>query len=546
MDATPQQPQRGLMLLNISCSSCGAPAAYDIAKHSYACAYCGNLTGIDEALQQKKGFRSLHRKRRRESASGFGAVKGTCSGCGAEVAFPANEPLQSCSFCGRALVRGEYLQTPNFPELIIPFRLTADEARERLQDWCARNSGKPEAKHLQAHFDEMQGYYLPYELIRGPIDCLVSRAGTERTYSCGGFLTSVFVNTSEQLDNLTLNGMEPYDLDELREFDFGYLAQQKAKVDEIGAKALEARVRQEVAASYRPEVQKALETKSVDISPRTENLLRMPVLLPVYYISAGDVRAAVNGQTGKVAVRSEQVRKTAPWWIRPIVATLAVFVAAFAVASLLLGDWETGIWIAGAFTLVMGLILYTAYSNAHEGEKRRVLDPEIFTSTEIFERGPDGPLHASAKRIVEDPVEPMFFERIDGVATPVEIRFTTPARMLKMVLLALGVACLPILIAFALNGLSPHGLHPEGSAVWLCIFVPITIAYFFKFGRIGIYENPYVYTIDEQGRKRRVKTRPRADSLREIAGLFLTPPLVFVTLALLLFLVMGVYLTLGN
>ena len=58
-------------------------------------------------------------------------------------------------------------------------------------------------------------------------------------------------------------------------------------------------MRQEVAASYRPVVQKALETQSIDIDPDTKSLLRMPVLLPVYYIRSGNVCAAVNGQTGK-------------------------------------------------------------------------------------------------------------------------------------------------------------------------------------------------------------------------------------------------------
>ena len=333
MSATPPQPQRGFELLNIRCSTCGAPAVYDIVKHSYSCEYCGSSTGIGEALKQKKGFRALRRQELRKQGDDFNAATSTCSGCGAQIVFPENEVLQSCSFCGRALVRGDYLKTNDFPELIIPFRLMPDEAKERLLAWCNRNAVKREAKHLRPCLDGVQGYYLPFELIRGPIDCSVSREGAKRTFECGGFLTSVFVNTSAQLDNLTLNGMEPFDLRELQEFDFGYLAQQKAKVDEVDAKTLDARVKEEVSASYRKEVQKALETKSVDISPRTENLMRMPVLLPVYYVSTGNVRAAVNGQTGKVAVRSETVRKTMPWWIRPIAATLAVFAAAFAIAT---------------------------------------------------------------------------------------------------------------------------------------------------------------------------------------------------------------------
>ena len=546
MDAEAPRAQRGFELLDIHCSTCGAPAAYDIVKHTYACAYCGSMTGIDEALEQKRGFRALLKQELRSDEDAFHAVKCTCSGCGAEIAFPENEVLQNCSFCGRALVRGSYLKTPEFPEFIIPFRLTFDEAKDRLKSWCKQNAGKREAKHLLSCLGDMQGYYLPYELIRGPIDCDVSREGAARSFECGGFLTSVFVNTSEQLDNLTLNGMEPYDLQELHAFDFGYLAQQKAKVDEIKAKELDARVKQEVAASYRGEIQKTLETKNIDIAPHSESLMRLPVLLPVYYISKGNVCAAVNGQTGKVAVRSETVRKTMPWWIRPIVATLAVFLVAFAIASWLIGNWEGGATMAGMITLVMGLIFYTAYSNAYEGTGRQTLDPEIFTSDEVFERAPDGSLRVSSTPIAEDPVKPLFFEDVDGVRTQVSIRFTTPWRVFKMILLGLVVMFLPTIIAFVLNGFSYHGLDLSGSAVWLCIFVIVVPAYFIKMGRVDIYENPYIYAIDEKGKKRKIKTKPRTTTVRDVVSVLFSPPLIAAGLALVLFLVMGVYLTLGN
>ena len=174
-----KERRRGLDLLDIHCSACGAPAEYDIVKHTYACAYC--------ALRQRE---------LQSAKLGFAASTCSCSGCGATVVFPEDEVLQSCSFCGRALVRGEYLETAEFPELIIPFCITDAEARGRLQDWCAKNTGKSEAKHLLAHLGDMQGYYLPYKLVRGPIDCAVSREGAARKFDCGGFLEGIFVNTS--------------------------------------------------------------------------------------------------------------------------------------------------------------------------------------------------------------------------------------------------------------------------------------------------------------------------------------------------------------
>lgn len=536
----------GYKLLDIHCSSCGAPATYDIVQHTYTCAYCGNKTGINEALAEKQGFRDLRQQQLGEQRATFHAASAHCSGCGATIVFPENEPLANCSFCGRALVRKEYLKTHEFPELIIPFRLTKEEAKARFEEWCNANSSKKEAKHLRSCIDDIEGYYLPFELVRGPIDCLVSREGASRTFACGGFLNGIFVNTSAQLDNLTLNGMEPFDLSELQEFDFGYLAQQKVKVLDIDKKQLEQRVAQEVAAGYTPIVEKTMESKNIDISPNTGQLLRTPVLLPVYYIRRGDVCAAVNGQTGKVAVRSETTRKSMPWWIRPIVATLVVFLAAFAIASYLLQNIEGGLMMAGMITLVMGLVFYTGFSNAYEGSGRKTLDPEIFTSNKVFVRGPDGRLQPYAGTIEEEPVEPMFFEDIDGERTRVRIRFTSAWRTIKMIALGLVVMFLPVIVAFVLSGFDYQNLDVAGSAVWLCIFVIVVPAYFIKMGRIDIYENPYVYRIDENGRSHKVRMKSRTVTVLDVVKALFSPGFIVAGLTLVLFFVMSVYLVMGG
>ena len=68
--------------------------------------------------------------------------------CGATVVFEENEALSNCAFCGRSLVRAEYLDADGMPESVIPFGITEDEARDRLAAWCRENRGKSEAKKL--------------------------------------------------------------------------------------------------------------------------------------------------------------------------------------------------------------------------------------------------------------------------------------------------------------------------------------------------------------------------------------------------------------
>ena len=143
----------GYQPVNIYCSSCGAPASFDIAAQVYRCQYCGAQTGISEPLAEKRGFRQFHRETLRRTRQEHPLVTCECTGCGARVVFPAGEALTDCAFCGRSLARREYLGEDSFPEILIPFRITREEARTRLLDWCVKNRGKREANAIRAHID---------------------------------------------------------------------------------------------------------------------------------------------------------------------------------------------------------------------------------------------------------------------------------------------------------------------------------------------------------------------------------------------------------
>ena len=54
--------------------------------------------------------------------------------------------MATCAFCGKALVRKEYTSDKELPELLIPFRITEDEAKKIAKEWCEANKNKEEAK----------------------------------------------------------------------------------------------------------------------------------------------------------------------------------------------------------------------------------------------------------------------------------------------------------------------------------------------------------------------------------------------------------------
>ena len=401
-------------IIAIYCRHCGAPAEFDIVKQEYVCGYCGGTVGVKEALQEKQGFRAMQQERIQSSVKSYKLFRASCSGCGAELVFEEGEALSNCAFCGRSLVRSEYLTAKDMPESIIPFGITLEEAKEELKKWCRANAGKSEAKKLMELLDELKGFYLPYEMIRGPVHMRAGRMDGVREYQCEGFLKDAVVNRSKQLDNLLLDDMEPFDISAMTEFDFAYVAGQRVKISDITDQELEARTREEASSSYQPFVRKTLETKAVEVSSDVSDAVRLPVLLPVYYIAKGNLMAAVNGQTGKVSVRAEKESKYyfLPWWFKAILATIAFGMICFAALCLFGMDVSTGLLLTGALTLFFAIVFLCYYSDTVRNKFSVVAGRKIFTSGEQTFRREDGELVLNEKILRKRVSQPVFFYKI--------------------------------------------------------------------------------------------------------------------------------------
>ena len=535
-------------LYDIHCPSCGAPAYYDIRKRMYNCSYCGNKVGIDKAKNQGKGFRDVNHKKMREAIKKFELQKATCTGCGAKVVFEAGEAVANCAFCGRSLVRKTFTYTDIIPELIIPFVITLDEAKGILADWCTKNKHKKEAKAICKKLEDLKGFYLPYELVRGPVKCDVFRTDGGSIYECGGFVDRVFVNCSKNLDNRVLDSMEPFDPEDLKEFDFSYIAGHQVKIGDIDGDELLRRVNNEVSEDYKPVIAKTLESKAVSVTAHTNDIQRMPVLLPTFYLAFDGYMAAVNGQTGKVSVRAVKEYKylLLPWWLKAILATI-VGTAGVALGLFAFGAEKDLIFTAtGCLALILTFVFFTAYSQQKEDSFELEYYRRIFTS----KGGPyvrEGKNLVQSKKELANPVTtPIFYMNLLGRQQEVEIKFTTLYRVIRAIAITFGVIFLPVILALLINGFNFSILNLGGSAVWFCITVPLSPIFLIKYGRMDIYDNPWIYIVDENGKKKRYQRKKNKKEWQD-TKLFilewLKPPLLWFTLLMILLFCSIVYLT---
>ena len=535
-------------LYDIHCPSCGAPAYYDIKTKVYDCRYCGKRVGIDRAISERKGFRAIQQKKMKEALKQFKIQRAVCTGCGAEVVFDNGDAVANCAFCGRSLVRSAFVKADTIPELIVPFSITGEEAKERLTGWCNQNRLKKEARAISGKIDELKGCYLPYELVRGPVDCSIFRIDGGSIYECGGFVDEVFVNCSQNLDNQLLDAMEPYDLEELKEFDFAYIAGHQVKTGDITGEELLHRIDVEVGHKYSPVIQKTLETKVVGVNANASGVVRMPVLLPVYYLAFDGYMAAVNGQTGKVSVRAVKESKylILPWWLKAILATIAG-TASVALGLLLFGVGRELISVAtGCLGLVLIFVFFTAYSQEKEDTFGLETYRRIFSSSGVsYEKEEKKPVR-NGKEHLKPAEKPVFFMDIEGRREAVELKFTSLVRVIRAFAITFAGIFLPVIFALIINGFQFAQINLGGSAVWFCIAVPLAPVFLVKYGRMDIYDNPWIYLIDETGHRKRYRPKmspKKRQDIIEFIKIFFEPPLLWFTLICLFLFCSMVYLT---
>ena len=501
--------------LRIFCKNCGAPAGFDIIRQTYSCPNCGEFSGMEEVERNITRWRELHKKNLKARTEGQSLEKHVCPTCGAQVVFKAGEASGSCDFCGSKLVRKDLISADQMPEMIIPFFITPEEAKKRMLQFAEEHKKSPEGEAVLQNINRLKGYYLPYQLARGPVAATVSRDATNRKYYCDGYLDGTAVNTSKQLDNLTLNEMEPYDWSEARPFEYGYIAGQNVKLSDISDAQTEKRILEEVEEDFLPEVERVMQTSGVNLQMQSGNLLTMPALLPVYFIKArfkdSGVTAVMNGQTGRIAISTGREKKTLPWVVEPILYTLATFaVLLFLFSSLEDGaPLEGNIMMALLCTSVPAIIYFAVFSQGRDELVRRIV---LKSDVAKAERKGTKLSIAEGENVLANPYDntPIFREKNDkGKLVPVHLRFYPIGRIVSIIFNTFVTIFLPAIIAAFIRfiEMKPGEKFMDGfsigyGAAWYVIAFIIAIMYLSRGVRQDAYDHPYIYEILENGKEK--------------------------------------------
>ena len=355
--------------LIIRCKNCGGELGFDIVKQQYVCAHCGATTEQDSRKAELKEWKSTHQRNLQQQLSK--AKLFCCPACDAKTMTAADDVTTECPFCGNTLI-DDTLSETELPEVIIPFKITLEEAKDKLKQWVDENKENPAAQQIEKHLDRLTGCYLPYQIVRGANNghlFIAKMTGVDTSHPFKAYLDATAINASKEFDNLLLDGMEPFLFEDAKEFDFSYLNGQKAKIKDIGGKELNIRIDEEIKAQLFLTLSKKLLNRRLSLFLLDNDNESASSLLPVYFLDCGNgIATAINGQTGKISVATGKTMKPARyWWILPtILAIIATIVAVIIKHPLLV--------------LMIPVILATSFLVEHDNRIWRTPVKEILTS----------------------------------------------------------------------------------------------------------------------------------------------------------------------
>ena len=321
-------------LLEYKCPSCGGALRFDATQQQLKCPYCDTefdvaaLRELEEALQQEPGEMQWEQEpvQQWSEAESKGFLTSVCSSCGGEITCDETTAATHCPYCDNPVVVAKQVTGRLRPDLVLPFRLTKEDAVAALQQHLLRKPLLPKLFRSQNRLEKLQGLYVPFWLFDTGVNATIRyRATRIRHWSDSNYnytrtshysllrsgqiaFDNVPVDGSVKMDNALMESIEPYDLSQAVDFETAYLAGFLADKFDVAADDCKQRANERIRAS----------TESYFASTAVGYSTVMPVhsnialadgkvrygLLPVWLLTTRYqdkvYTFAMNGQTGKM------------------------------------------------------------------------------------------------------------------------------------------------------------------------------------------------------------------------------------------------------
>ena len=319
-------------MLEYKCPCCGGKVEFDSASQQMKCPFCESEFSI-EAVQQMQQDQIGSNDMSWDASAGSdwqpGETEGmkvySCKSCGGEIVADELTGASSCPYCGNPVVLQGTFDGDLRPDLVIPFKLDKNKAKEKLSEHLKGKKFLPKAFTDQNHIDEIKGVYVPFWLFDADADGDIQYEGIkERTWSDSNYryteksyfnvrrtgslaFEHVPVDGSSRMPDDLMESIEPFDYKDAVTFEkaylSGYLADRYDVTAEQSIDRANHRIEQSVIDTFRESVIGYSQVHEKGNAIQLHNGKAQYVLYPVWILNTTwnneKFLFAMNGQTGK-------------------------------------------------------------------------------------------------------------------------------------------------------------------------------------------------------------------------------------------------------
>lgn len=357
------------MVIHFKCPNCGADMAFDSKSGKLLCASCGRTEDIEKMAGGKapssNGEVKYEMDEEDEKAAkdafdhdyaddsdedeptshntfkGNEAVEYHCKNCGAVLITEPQTSATTCSFCGAGVVLSDRLSGSLAPAKVIPFSISKEQAQEAFIKWCKKGLLTPRDFMNADRIKSITGLYVPFWLYdfngRGEADAICTRV---RTYTRGDWIYTetkyyavyrkvdlnyqrIPCDASKKMDDALMDKLEPYDYNNLKDFNIPYLAGYIAEKYDFDDNQLLPRIKERVATYVDSYLRSTItgyatvsyQRKDINIRRKRADYALLPVWMVCYDYKQAEHNFAMNGQTGKIVGKPPlSAGKIAAWF----------------------------------------------------------------------------------------------------------------------------------------------------------------------------------------------------------------------------------------
>lgn len=292
------------------CPWCGSehdPKEYDAQQQAQAA----------QAQNAQQGGQAFAVEQSEWNVNSDGLMSYICKNCGGEVVGDETLASTSCPYCDSPIVRNDQFAGVLKPDLIIPFKLDKNQAKEKLNRFVSSKKLVPKVFKDAKHIDEIKGLYVPFWLfdadVYGEGHFNAERQTGDQINSFDVFRSGTLsfrdvpVDAASKMQDEMMDSIEPFNMNEATSFSTAYLAGYMADKYDVSPEECFMRGNERIRKSVEDELIGSMKGYT-NVHARDVNMNIMQgqakyALLPVWVLNTTwegkQYRFAMNGQTGK-------------------------------------------------------------------------------------------------------------------------------------------------------------------------------------------------------------------------------------------------------